>query len=123
MPDAWDHCRTIHPPPTNETLFDSQLKIGGFSASDFRAAGCPASRLSEPYFWETCSDTPGDAEWDATCAFFNASELRRAGYSALELRCACFDLQELKDAGLSDVELEEADRRCMDYHDEEAALS
>ena len=120
--DAGDQFLRIHPPPTKRTLFDSQLKSGGFSAYDFRAAGCPASRLSASYFWKDAL-TPGEAEWDSTCAFFDVSELRSAGYSALELRCACFDLQELEEAGFSDVELEEAEKRCMVYHDVEAALS
>ena len=82
------HWRVSHPPPSNKTLFDAQLKIGGFSASDFRAAGRRASELSESYFWEYDADTPGEAQWESTCAFFNASELRSAGYSFLELRRA-----------------------------------
>ena len=40
---ARTHFRLVdHPPVTKQTLFDSQLKDAGFSASDFRAAGFDA---------------------------------------------------------------------------------
>ena len=70
----------IHPPVTIFTLFDSQLKAGGFSASDFRRAGYEAKDLSEEYFWRDGDDlTFGEIEWEQCCAFFTASELKNAG--------------------------------------------
>ena len=89
-----------HPPVTNRTLFDSQLKAGGFSASDFYRAGYSAEILSEKYFWEDGDDlTPGEIEWKPCCAFFTASELRSAGYDDFQLRKACFSIRDLNEAG------------------------
>ena len=99
----------IHPPVTNRTLFDSQLKAAGFSAHDFAMAGYKAEDMSEEYFWlDVC--TPGDREWEECRAFFTASELRSAGYDALALRRACFSIQDLQEAGFTLQEVTEADR-------------
>ena len=98
-----------HPPVTNRTLFDSQLKAAGFSAGDFSMAGFGAEMLSEKYFWrEGDVMTAGDVEWEECCAFFTASELRSAGYNASALRRACFSISDLKEAGFSLLELAEA---------------
>ena len=84
-----------HPPVTNRTLFDSQLKAAGFSAGDFKRAGYHAHQLSEEFLWrEPC------------CAFFTASELRSAGYNAYELYMAWFSIQDLREAGFG-LEVEE----------------
>ena len=89
-----------HPPVTNRTLFDSQLKAGGFSASDFYRAGYRAEELSEKYFWRDGDDlTPGEIEWEPCCAFFTASELKSAGYDASQLRKAWFSVRDLNEAG------------------------
>ena len=98
-----------HPPVTNRTLFDSQLKAAGFSAGDFSMAGFRAEMLSEKYFWlEGDVMTAGEVEWEECCAFFTASELRSAGYNASALRRACFSISDLKEAGFSLLELAEA---------------
>ena len=98
-----------HPPATNRTLFDSQLKAAGFSAGDFAMAGYQAEDLSEKYFWQDGDVmTAGEVEWEECCAFFTASELRSAGYDASALRRACFSIQDLKEAGFSLLEVTEA---------------
>ena len=96
----------IHPPVTNRTLFDSQLKAAGFSAGDFAMAGYRAEDMSEKYFWQDGEEV----EWEECCAFFTASELRSAGYDALALRRACFSIQDLQEAGFTLQEVTEADR-------------
>ena len=99
----------IHPPVTNRTLFDSQLKAAGFSAHDFAMAGYRAEDMSEKYFWQEGDDMEaGEVEWEECCAFFTASELRSAGYNASALRRACFSISDLKEAGFSLLELAEA---------------
>ena len=99
----------IHPPVTNRTLFDSQLKAAGFSAGDFAKAGYEAEVLSYEYFWKDGAETEiGDAEWEECYAFFTASELRSAGYNASALRRAYFNTQDLKEAGFSLLEMREA---------------
>ena len=99
----------IHPPITNRTLFDSQLKAAGFTASDFYRAGFLATKLSEKYFWQNSDNTTSaELEWFHTYAFFSASELRSAGYDAFALRQACFSVRDLKEAGFSFREVIEA---------------
>ena len=98
-----------HPPATNRTLFDSQLKAAGFSAGDFAMAGYRAEDMSEKYFWQDGDVmTAGEVEWEECCAFFTASELRSAGYDASALRRACFSIQDLKEAGFRLLEVTEA---------------
>ena len=107
----YHHSRRIHPPVTRLTLFDSQLKEAGYSARDFRAADYNAETLSEEYFYHDPYGeglTPGDLEWWECCAFFNARELKEAGYSARELKSAFFSAHDLKEAGLSETDLKEA---------------
>ena len=102
----------IHPPVTNRTLFDSQLKAAGFSAHDFAMAGYQAWDLSEEYFRQDEEEwrLRCDGEWEECFAFFTASELRSAGYDALALRRACFSIQDLQEAGFTLQEVTEADR-------------
>ena len=103
------HRFRYHPPVTKRTLFDSQLKAGGFSAGDFAKAGYRAEQLSYNWFWRDGDETtPGDAEWADCEAFFTASELRSAGYDASALRHACFSTQDLKEAGFGLPEMREA---------------
>ena len=98
-----------HPPLTNRTLFDSQLKAAGVSAGDFARAGYEAEDLSYKYFWKDGAGTDiGDMEWEECYAFFTASELRSAGYNASALRRAYFNTQDLKEAGFSLLEMREA---------------
>ena len=98
-----------HPPLTNRTLFDSQLKAAGFSAGDFARAGYEAADLSYEYFWKDGAETDiGDVDWEECYAFFTASELRTAGYNASALRRAYFNTQDLKEAGFSLLEMREA---------------
>ena len=98
-----------HPPVSNRTLFDSQLKAGGFSASDFHRAGYEAEDLSYEAFWQDGDElTYGEIEWEQCCAFFTASDLKSAGYDASALRKACFSVQDLKAAGFSLTEVKEA---------------
>ena len=87
-----------HPPVTNRTLFDSQLKAAGFAAVDFAMAGYRAEDLSEKYFWQDGDDM---SKWLECSAFFTASELRDAGYDASDLRKASFSIQDLTEAGFS----------------------
>ena len=96
------HPRRTHPPTTPHSLFDSQLKEAGYTASDFRNAGYKAAQLSEPAFWHEDEGeklTPGEIEWEECCAFFSASELKDAGYSLRDLKHAEFSEQELAEAG------------------------
>jgi hypothetical protein len=112
-----------HPPPTRRTLFDSQLKAGGFSARDFAMAGYQAERLSYNWFWKDGDDTyAGDADWEDCYAFFTASELRSAGYDASALRRACFSTQDLKEAGFSLLEVTEAGCNKRDWEGDEREL-
>ena len=99
----------FHPPVTKRTLFDIQLKAGGFSAGDFAKAGYRAEQLSYNWFWRDGDETTaGDLEWADCYAFFTASELRSAGYDASALRHACFSSQDLKEAGFGLPEMREA---------------
>ena len=108
--------RVHHPPVTKYTLFDSQLQSAGFSAGEFRAAGYRAEQLSYAFFWKELERDigpeehidPGDAQWEETYAFFNASDLRSAGYDASELENAGFSVRELENAGFSVLELQNA---------------
>ena len=108
FPRPEHHPLREHPPVTRATLFDSQLKSAGYSAADSRAAGYSAKDLSEHIFFH-CSDdeglTAGELEWEECCAFFTASELKDAGYDALELSAALFPMSELHSAGFSAEEL------------------
>lgn len=102
-----------HPPVTERTLFDSQLKAAGFSASDFHSAGFKAQDLSYKYFWKEEvlfheRLTVGEIEWEQCCAFFEASELREAGYTASELQHACFSIEDLQKAGFTEAALQDA---------------
>ena len=94
-----------HPPVRNRTLFDSQLKAAGFSARDFKTAGYYAEQLSEKFFWRHDNISAGEAQWEPCCAFFTVSELRSAGYDAVDLRNALFSIQELEEAGFGLEEL------------------
>ena len=100
----------IHPPVTNRTLFDSQLKAAGYSATEFRDAGFKAEFLSLEYFWQIPPGevdlTPGEKDWEECCAFFGATELRTANYTASELQHACFSIEDLQEAGFSECELQ-----------------
>ncbi len=112
-----------HPPVTRRTLFDSQLKAGGFSAGDFAMAGYQAEQLSYNWFWKDGVDTTaGEAEWEDCFAFFTASELRSAGYDASALRRACFSTQDLKEAGFSLLEVTEAGYNKRDWEGDEREL-
>ena len=90
-----------HPPVTNRTLFDSQLQRAGYSAKEFLDAGFAAGQLSYNKFMCPSDEeelTPGEKEWEATCAFFTATQLREANYTEMELRCAGFSDEELREA-------------------------
>ena len=92
------HPLRIHPPKTNFTLFDCQLKDAGYEARDFKDAGYSASELSEEscyYCEEFPGLTPGDIDWIEVGAYFTASELASAGYSASELLAARFPESEV----------------------------
>ena len=93
-----------HPPPSKRTMFDSQLKLAGYSAKEFREAGFTADQLSSNEFWKyEYNMTNGEREWADTCAFFDARELREANYSAHELLRAGFRDEELCEAGFAEV--------------------
>ena len=97
---------SYHPPVTNRTLFDSQLKAGGFTAGEFRDAGYRAEDLSEKFFWRDGAELyVGDREWEPCCAFFTAEELRSGGYTVRELKRACFDFDDVANAGYTDQDL------------------
>ena len=79
----------------------------------FEPADYNAEQLSEASFWEADDPdgeglTPGELDWWECCAFFNARELKEAGYSARELKSAFFSAHDLKEAGLSETDLKEA---------------
>jgi hypothetical protein len=81
--------RNAHPPPTSRTLFDSQLQLAGFTATDFRQIGYTACQMSETYFHtEDPEMSPGEREWDETMAFFTSEQLIEAGFDAEEVRFA-----------------------------------
>ena len=62
--------------------------------------------LSEPWFWKDEEDISDvELEWLFCCAFFDARELKEAGYSARELRDAYFGVSNLEEAGFSSIEL------------------
>ena len=86
----------VHPPVTTKSLFDSQLKLAGYSAEDFRTAGYHAHQLSYVYFWAGEGLTVGEADWEQTCAFFSDSELREAGYDDTDLQIALFTKKRMK---------------------------
>ena len=86
----------VHPPVTTKSLFDSQLKLAGYSAEDFRTAGYHAHQLSYDYFWAGRGLTVGEAEWEQTCAFFSDSELREAGYDDTDLQIALLTRKRMK---------------------------
>ena len=97
---------SYHPPVTNRTLFDSQLKAGGFTAGEFRDAGYRAEDLSEKFFWrDGAALYVGDWEWEPCYAFFTAEELRSGGYTVRELKRACFDFDDVANAGYTDQDL------------------
>ena len=96
-----------HPPVTEYTMFDSQLQSAGYTATDFRSAGFTAQDLSSKYFWRFAS-TAGEQEWAETCAFFDASALKEAGFNAIELLHACFSIEDLREAGFPECELPRA---------------
>jgi len=93
-----------HPPVTEYTMFDSQLQSAGYTATDFRSAGFTAQDLSSKYFWRFAS-TAGEQEWAETCAFFDASALKEAGFNATQLLDACFSNKDLREAGFPECEL------------------
>ena len=101
------HPLRTHPPVGKYTLFDSQLKDGGFSAVDFRDAGYPATELSSNHFHREALSM-GDLEWEDCMAFFTADELKEAGYTADELKEAGYTFRELIAARFSRNELVEA---------------
>ena len=83
--------RHAHPPKTRKTLFDSQLKLAGYTATDFRQNGYTACEMSSTHFY-TRDPGPGmiagEREWDETMAFFTVEELAQAGFDAEEVRIA-----------------------------------
>ena len=94
----------FHPPATNRTLFDSQLQLAGYSAEEFRKAGYDARELSYdnlmyPLYNEK-DLTRQEKEWLLTCAFFTATQMLEANYTAWELQCARFSNEELREAGV-----------------------
>ena len=100
----YQHPRRIHPPCTIYTMFDSQLKEAGFLAEDFRKANYSARDLSmnaREAEYEASNWYVGDLEWEECCAFFSASELKRAGFSLAELIRADFGPCELVEAGFA----------------------
>ena len=103
------HPLRIHPPVTDSSLFDSQLKRAGYSAADFRAARYPAHVLSERYFYKDADIYgylyPSDMQWEECIAFYTALELKEAGYDIHELSAALFTMSELLAAGFSANEL------------------
>ena len=83
-----------HPPESSSTLFDSQLKKAGYTATDFRQIGYSACQMSRIHFLtEDPEMTEGEREWEETMAFFSADELREAGFDAEEVRIA-FDREQ-----------------------------
>jgi intracellular multiplication protein IcmE len=91
-------------------MFDSQLNEAGFSAEDFRKANYSArdlSRNAREAEYEASDWYVGDLDWHECCAFFSASELKRAGFSLAELIQALFGPSELVEAGFAIPELEE----------------
>ena len=80
--------RHAHPPKSRKTLFDSQLKLAGYTATDFRRNGYTACRLSATHFYNWDASTEGEREWDETMAFFTVEELTQAGFDAEEVRIA-----------------------------------
>jgi hypothetical protein len=107
----YHHPLITHPPATNFTLHNCQLKDAGYEAKDFKDAGYSASELSEDAC-SYCEDpeglTPGELDWIELGAYFTASELVSAGYSASELLGARFPESELLSVGCSSEELENA---------------
>ena len=78
-----------HPPKSRKTLFDSQLKLAGYTATDFRQNGYAACEMSSTHFYSQDPDiTGGELEWGETMAFFTAEELTQAGFDAEEVRIA-----------------------------------
>ena len=77
-----------HPPKTRKTLFDSQLKLAGYTATDFRRNGYTACRLSATHWNHWDASTAGEREWEETMAFFTVEELTQAGFDAEEVRIA-----------------------------------
>ena len=108
---ANDHPLRAHPHPTMFTLFDCQLKYAGYDAKDFKDAGYLASDLSV-HACNYCEHPdglgPDDLDWIDVGAYFTASELASAGYSARELLAACFCDSEILSAGCSSEELANA---------------
>lgn len=92
--------RFSHPPKSRHTLFDSQLKLAGYTACDFRQNGYKACDLSSVYFYNQDPEmTVGELEWDETMAFFTSDELLRGGFGAAEVRIA-FDPQLWQSQGI-----------------------
>ena len=78
-----------HPPKSRKTLFDSQLKKAGYTATDFRQNVYTACEMSSTHFYTHDPDmTPVELEWDETMAFFTVEELTQAGFDAEEVRIA-----------------------------------
>ena len=119
MWDAFIPPRVYWPRVTNFSLFDAQLKHGGYTAADFRAAGYAADDLSEMVFMERFHRTRDGQPFEmglctiygwrcVTCevaneafAFFTSTELKCAGYSAVDLYKARFSVDSLRHAGFS----------------------
>ena len=111
--------RMYRPYVTGRSLFDSQFKAGGYTATDFRAAGYAASQLSEIFFMSSFHRTRAGQPFElglcstygwscVTCevanevfAFFTVTELKCAGYSAVDLHNALFPVEHLRHAGFS----------------------
>ena len=106
--DRWAELRG-HPPVKKYTLFDSQLQAAGYTASEFRSAGFTAQDLSYNYFLHD-NQTPGELEWAQCNAFFDALDLKNAGFTAIELLHARFTLEDLQKAGFPECELPQAKR-------------
>ena len=80
--------------------------MAGYSAEEFRKAGYDARELSyENFMYPLCNEkdlTRQEKEWLLTCAFFTATQMREANYTAWELQCARFSNEDLREAGFVD---------------------
>ena len=95
----------LHPPKSRKTLFDSQLKLAGYTATDFRQIGYTACQMSSTHFYTQDPDmTEGEREWDEARAFFTVEELTQAGFDAEEVRIA-FDREQYSPSIALDREL------------------
>ena len=97
-------------------MYNSELQEAGYSAIDWRNAGIPATTLSRYHHKYIVEHTPG-CRFPCNChprpefmTFFEATDLRAAGYTLKELRDAKFPEEELVEAGYSEETPEESHR-------------